>query len=127
MPKTFRKLAGACARLEGWGRATRFALMPRDASQRIWAVEALALASRCDAPQHEGEGEPRILAKRSQGSFRRPVVPAKAGTHDHRRWLWVPALPSLSRGSAGTTAGSVSSTNLRLCEMAAGVISIVSD
>src|SRR6516225_2562250 len=26
-----------------------------------------------------------------------------AGTHDHRWWLWVPALPSLSRGSAGTT------------------------
>jgi len=26
------------------------------------------------------------------------VVPAKAGTHNHRRWLWVPALPSLSRG-----------------------------
>src|SRR6516225_1532736 len=41
MPKTFRKLAGACARLEGWGRATRFALMPRDASQRIWAGKRL--------------------------------------------------------------------------------------
>src|SRR5262249_9797706 len=24
-----------------------------------------------------------------------PVVPAKAGTHDHRRWLWVPALAAL--------------------------------
>src|SRR5215471_11541522 len=55
------------------------------------------------------------------------VVPAKAGTHDHRRWLWVPALAALGRGSAGTTAGSVSSTNLRLCEMAVGAISIVSD
>src|SRR5262245_45762628 len=75
--------------------------MLRDASQRASAGEAPALASRCDAPQHEGEGAPRILAKRSQGSF--GVVPAKAGTHDHRRWLWVPALPSLSRGSAGTT------------------------
>src|ERR1700757_1988944 len=32
-----------------------FAPMLRDASQRIWAVEAAALASRCDAPQHEGE------------------------------------------------------------------------
>ena len=32
------------------------ALMLRDASQRIWALEAPALASRCDAPQHEGEG-----------------------------------------------------------------------
>jgi len=33
-----------------------FALMLRDASQRALAVEAPALASRCDAPQHEGEG-----------------------------------------------------------------------
>jgi hypothetical protein len=56
------------------------------------------------------------------------VVPAKAGTHNHRRWLWVPALPSLSRGSAGTTiAWSARRTNLRLCEMAVGAISIVSD
>src|SRR5215813_12734758 len=31
------------------------ALMLRDASQRTWAVEAPALASGCDAPQHEGE------------------------------------------------------------------------
>ena len=30
------------------------ALMLRDASQRIWAAEAFAPASRCDAPQHEG-------------------------------------------------------------------------
>ena len=51
------------------------ALMLRDASQRIWGAEAPALASRCDAPQHEGER----------------------------------------------------STNLRLCEMAVGAISIVSD
>src|SRR5262249_36064022 len=26
---------------------------------------------------------------------RAPVVPAKAGTHDHRRWLWVSALAAL--------------------------------
>jgi hypothetical protein len=32
------------------------ALMLRDASQRASAVEARGLASRCDAPQHEGEG-----------------------------------------------------------------------
>src|SRR5262249_29970710 len=38
-------------------------LMLRDASQRIWAVEAAALAWRCDAPQHEGVGARRILAK----------------------------------------------------------------
>ena len=64
--KTSANSEGAYARLEGWGRAFEFALMLRDESQRIWAVEALALASRCDAPQHEGEGGPRILAKRSQ-------------------------------------------------------------
>jgi hypothetical protein len=54
------------------------ALMLRDASQRASAGEAPALASRCDAPQHEGErsaahfGEtnPRIiLAKRTQAHF----------------------------------------------------------
>jgi hypothetical protein len=30
------------------------------ASQRIWALEALALASCCDAPRYEGEGAPRV-------------------------------------------------------------------
>src|SRR5262249_3935787 len=45
------------------------ALMLRDASQRASAGEAPALASRCDAPQHEGEGAPRILAKRTQRAF----------------------------------------------------------
>src|SRR5262245_5044879 len=30
-----------------------------------------------------------------------PVVPAKAGTHDHRRWLWVPALAALGRDDDG--------------------------
>jgi hypothetical protein len=43
--------------------------MLRDASQRTWAAEASAPASRCDAPQHEGEGAPRILAKRIQRVF----------------------------------------------------------
>jgi hypothetical protein len=43
--------------------------MLRDASQRAWAVEAAALASCCDAPQHEGEEAPRILAKRTQRAF----------------------------------------------------------
>src|SRR5262245_53188382 len=43
------------------------ALMLRDASRRTWAVEAPALASGRNAPQHEGEGGGRrILAKRSQ-------------------------------------------------------------
>src|SRR5262249_31032401 len=41
------------------------ALMLRDASQRIWAMEAPALAFGCDAPQHEGDGARRVLAKRS--------------------------------------------------------------
>src|SRR5215471_11361342 len=102
--------------------------MLRDASQRASAGDVPALASRCDAPQHEGEGAPRILAKRTQRRFGQTkpriiwpsVVPAKAGTHNHRRWLWVPALAT----SAGTTAGSVLSTNLRLYEMTAGAISL---
>ena len=59
----------ACARLEGRGRATACALMLRDASQRGSATAAPALASRCDAPQHEGEKAPRILAKRTQLRF----------------------------------------------------------
>src|SRR5262249_60381238 len=37
--------------------------MLRDASQRIWAVEGPALASRCDAPQHEGERLLRMMAR----------------------------------------------------------------
>src|SRR5262249_53183921 len=44
---------------------------------------------------HFGQTKPTIISP--------SVVRAKAGTHDQRRWLWVPALPSLSRGSAGTT------------------------
>src|SRR5262245_39267926 len=51
--------------------------MLRDASQRASAGEAPALASRCDAPQHEGEGDAHfgetnptgILAKRTQRAF----------------------------------------------------------
>src|SRR5262245_30153301 len=35
--------------------ATARALMLRDASQRDGSAEARVLASRCDAPQHEGE------------------------------------------------------------------------
>src|SRR5262245_5336480 len=96
--------------------------MLRDASRRAWAAEASALASGRDAPQHEGIGEHRAFwPNEAKDHLAIRVVPAKAGTHDHRRWLWVPALPSLSRGSAGTTiAWSERSTNLRLCEMTAG-------
>jgi hypothetical protein len=39
--------------------------MLRDASQRCEAVEAVAHAARCDAPQHEGREGPCILARRS--------------------------------------------------------------
>src|SRR5215831_1116983 len=47
------------------------ALMLRDASQRIWGAEAPALASRCDAPQHEGEGkhQPAAVRNRGRGNF----------------------------------------------------------
>src|SRR5262249_7535234 len=83
------------------------ALMLRDASQRIWAVEAPALASRCAAPQHEGDGA--------------RVVPAKAGTHNRRRWLWVPALAALGRDDESLER----STNLRVCEISAGAISLL--
>ena len=62
MRKCCRKSGRACARLEGWA---AIPLMLRDASQRIWAMEAPALAFGCDAPQHEGDGARRILAKRS--------------------------------------------------------------
>src|SRR5260370_35375327 len=43
--------------------------MLRDASQRTWAVEAVALTWRCDAPQHEGGRARRILAERGRSSF----------------------------------------------------------
>jgi hypothetical protein len=43
--------------------------MLRDASQRAWAVEAPELASRCEAPQHEGEGAQRIFGQTNQPSF----------------------------------------------------------
>src|SRR6266478_2391296 len=44
--------------------ATECALMLRDASQRSRVAEASVLASRCDAPQHEG-GARCLLAERS--------------------------------------------------------------
>jgi len=74
MPRRFAN-PNARARVSKDEDGRGMALMLRDASQRIWGAEAPALASRCDAPQHEGER----------------------------------------------------STNLRLCEMAVGAISIVSD
>ena len=50
-----------------------FALMLRDASQRALAVDAPPLASRCDAPQHEGEGKHQPAAVRNDGRRRFPV------------------------------------------------------
>jgi hypothetical protein len=63
-----------------------------------------------------GEGGSR----RSQGSFGHPSSARKRGPVIPPG-LWVPALPSLSRGSAGTTmAWSKRSTNPQLYEMIAG-------
>ena len=91
MPKTFRKLERACARLEGMRTATMCALMLRDASQRsrvCGRIYARSHASRvyptcaflkrpisgkpeigCDAPQHEGAArfgrtKPGVRARR---------------------------------------------------------------
>jgi hypothetical protein len=44
---------------------------------------------------HFGETNPRTISPSGR--------PRESGTHDHRRWLWVPALRPLSRASAGTT------------------------
>src|SRR6266508_5864631 len=80
MREPFCELERACSRLKGRGRATTCALMLRDASQRASALEAPALASRCDAPQHEGRRALRILAKRTQRSF----PPNEAKPHSRR-------------------------------------------
>src|SRR5215831_1430661 len=94
MRKRFRKVERACARLEGSGRATRFALMLRDASQRGSAVDASALASCCDAPQHEGERGRRyvgqrdplvILAKRSHVAVRKEEPTCGCGKRSRLR------------------------------------------
>src|SRR5262249_9366221 len=60
------------------------------------------------------------IAGSSPAMTARAVVPAKAGTHDHRRWLWVPALAALGRDDESLER----STNLRLYKMAAGGISL---
>src|SRR5207247_6301091 len=49
---------------------TTCAHLPRAASQCGSAVKTSSLSSRCDAPQHEGRRAMRILAKRTQRSFR---------------------------------------------------------
>jgi hypothetical protein len=134
MPRRFANSNGR-ARVSKDEHGPGMALMLRDASQRASAVEASALASCCDAPQHEGEGRRVVPAKGTPRQQKRVYARLRramrrgdpvAGTHNHRRWLWVPALPSLSRGSAGTTiAWSAQSTNLRVCETGAGAISLL--
>jgi hypothetical protein len=51
------------------------------------------------------------------------VVPAKVGTHDRRRRLWVPALAALGRDDESLERG----INLRMYETAAGAISLFWD
>ena len=105
MPRRFAN-SNARARVSKDEDGRAVALMLRDASQRIWGAEAPALASRCDAPQHEGERARAFWRNEANCHFGETnptsgiwpsVVPAKAGTHDHRRWLWVPALAPLGR------------------------------
>ena len=76
------------------------ALMLRDASQRASAAEASALASPCDAPQHEGAGDRRILEKPS-GSAGVKHQPS-AVRNDRRRGFPVSGL--LFTGSTATAA-----------------------
>src|SRR5262245_62696401 len=68
--------------------------MLRDASQRGSAVEASALASCCDAPQHEGERGRRyvgqrdplvILAKRSHVAVRKEEPTCGCGKRSRLR------------------------------------------
>jgi len=116
------------------------ALMLRDAPQRTWAVEALALGFR-------SEGR-RILAKRTQRAFwpsgSSPRGAPRGSKSAFTRVcdalcvagtpLWGPMVTAggygsrLSLRSAGTTiAWSERSINPRLCEMTAGAISLFWD
>src|SRR5215470_4672135 len=76
--------------------------MLRDASQRIWLVEATALVSRCDAPQHEGDSAPRIFGRghgayaRSVGAKHQPVAV------ENDRWFGFPVSGLLFTGSGAT-------------------------
>jgi hypothetical protein len=95
--------------------------MLRDAPQRTWAMKAPALGFRCDAPQHEGKGR-RILAKRSQDHFGHRCRPRESGDP------WSPPVV-MGPGSRCARPGrrslwSERSTNLRLCEMTAGLPSL---
>ena len=65
MPRRFAN-SNARARVSKDEDGRGMALMLRDASQRIWGAEASALASRCDAPQHEGEGKHQPAAARNR-------------------------------------------------------------
>jgi hypothetical protein len=99
MRKRFRKGPARVSKDEGGHGAGP--LMLRDASQRSRAGETSVLVSRCDAPQHEGEGRGVFSPNEPKTILAIRVVPAKAGTHDHRGWLWVPALAALGRDDNG--------------------------
>jgi hypothetical protein len=58
-----------------------------------------------------------------RGNDSEAVVPAKVGTHSHRRWLWVPALAALGRDDESLERG----TNLRVYEITAEAISLLWD
>jgi hypothetical protein len=81
-----------------------------------WPSEGPARVSRCDAPQHEGgrcaahfgETNPIVL---------NPVVPAKAGTPDHRPLFMG---PGSSFARPGRQSWVTCSANLRLQEKGAG-------
>src|SRR5262249_60590500 len=74
------------------------------------------LSMRARGAAHFGQTKPRIIwpsvvlargtprqQKRVYARLRRATRRGDpvAGTHDHRRWLWVPALPSLGRDDDG--------------------------
>src|SRR5262245_49635420 len=88
--------------------------------------KAPVLASRCDAPQHEGAGARRILAERSQRMLAR-VVPAKAGTHNHG--LGYGSRLSARFAGVGRDEDRLvcASTNLRLCETTPRAVSLFPD
>jgi len=109
LPKTIRRRAAGSAVLIL--RSARVQTLPQSqtsvrASRRMRTVTACPHASRRIAAQPTRASvcaraamllsmrARRILAKRSQTNAAR-VVPAKAGTHNHGLWLWVPALRPL--------------------------------
>ncbi len=77
--------------------ATAWALMLRDASQRSRAGEASVLASRCDAPQHEG-----AATHHSSVSAASREAPPAAVRNDRRRNSIVSGLLFTMNGATAT-------------------------